>query len=311
MFGNRLLKNAKHRRKWAARTHTSCYRLYDRDIPEVPLAVDWWDGRVSISTYLELEREHQPDWLEAMVAEVASRLAIEANAIFVKQRRKQKGADQYGKVGEAGDRFVVSEGPCKLWINLSDYLDTGLFLDHRTTRTIVADAARGKRMLNLFAYTGSFSVHAAMAGALETTSVDLSNTYCSWTRDNLDLNELPEAKNRVVQGDVFEFLERQRSAGERYDTIVVDPPIFSNSKRMTSSFDVQRDHRDLLHAAQTVCRVGAEVFFSTSRQKFRFEEDAIAALGFACEEITAKTVPEDFRHRRPHRCWRLAFRGAP
>ncbi len=306
MFGNRLGKNVRHRRRWATRNHISCYRLYDRDIPEVPLALDWWDGRLHISHYRALEREMQPQWLELMVAEACSRLGLSRSDVFVKERKRQKGADQYERVGAGGDRFEISEGNCKFWVNLGDYLDTGLFLDHRVTRQRVAEVSRGKRMLNLFAYTASFSVHAAAHGALETTSVDLSKTYSKWARDNFELNQLEAGRNHIVESDVFEFLSRARTAGERYDVVVLDPPIFSNSKRMTSSFDVQRDHVELLHATATVLRTRSEIYFSTSRQKFKLETAEIEALGLTVEDITSETVPEDFRQRRPHRCFRIS-----
>ena len=195
---------------------------------------------------------------------------------------------------------MVDEAGLKFYVNLSDYLDTGLFLDHRQTRQMVAKAAAGRRMLNLFAYTGSFSVHAAAAGA-QTTTVDLSRTYTEWANANLGLNGLSEGQ-RIIQGDVREWLAEAMEQGWRYDVIVCDPPTFSNSKRMEGTFDVIRDHAALLDALRQITAPGGEIWFSTNARRFKLDYEA---PGVRIEELTGKTVPPDFASKRPHRCWRL------
>lgn len=305
MFGNRLRKNARHRRKWARRNGISCYRLYDRDIPELPLVVDWYEGRLHVAEYA---RPHERDagehvaWLDAVVGRAAEVLEVPAEGVFLKQRDRQRGTSQYTRVAESGARFVVSEADLKFRVNLSDYLDTGLFLDHRQTRRMVAEASAGRRMLNLFAYTGSFSVHAAAAGAASTTTVDLSRTYLEWANDNLGLNGLSGGHNRLIQGDVRAWLDEAAEQGWQYDEVVCDPPTFSNSKRMQGTWDVNRDHVDLLQAVRRVTAPGGHIWFSTNARRFRLE---YAAPGVRIDDITAQTVPPDFASKRPHRCWRL------
>jgi 23S rRNA G2069 N7-methylase RlmK/C1962 C5-methylase RlmI len=306
MLGNRLVKNARHRRKWARRRGISCYRLYDRDIPEVPLAIDWYEGRVQISHY---DGGEDALWRGRMAAEIAARLEIAPEAVAVKERRRQRGDSQYQKLAASGRRLAVSEGGHRFWINLEDYLDAGLFLDHRQTRAMVAAEAADRRFLNLFAYTGSFSIYAAAAGAASTTTVDLSRTYSAWAADNFALNNVPVGeRHRVVCADVFAFLGEAAAAGERYQLAVVDPPIFSNSKKTDRVLDVQRDHLELLERLARVLEPGAAVYFSSSRRKFRLAAGELEALGYRLREITGETVPEDFRQRRPHRAWRLVWR---
>ncbi len=283
MFANRLRKNAKHRRKWASRQGVSCYRLYDYDIPEVPLIVDTYEGRLHIATY-----DDQPDELLDAACEA---LQVEQADAFVKVRRRQRGKDQYERMGREQAVFQVAEGGLRFWVNLSDYLDTGLFLDHRQTRALIRDRVAGKRVLNLFAYTGSFSVYAAAGGGLVTT-VDLSATYLDWAADNLRINELPEGDLR--REDVVQWLEASR---ERWDLIVLDPPTFSNSKRMQGTFDVQRDHRWLVGLCLERLTPGGELWFSTNARRF--------SMGVEAEDWTGRTVPPDFKQRRPHRCWRI------
>lgn len=301
MFGNRLAKNLRHRRRWARRRDITCYRLYDRDIPEVPLALDWYEGRAVLADFADRDDEGD-QWLEAMAAEVRERL--EPSELHIKRRRRQRGAEQYDKLDDRGERVAVSEGGHRFWVNLGDYLDTGLFLDHRDTRAMVAAEAPGARLLNLFAYTGSFTVYAAAAGATTTVSVDLSKTYTRWAADNLELNEI-SGDHRIVCADVFEYLEQGLGV---FDLAVVDPPIFSNSKKMAGSFDVQRDHLRLFERLRPRLVPGARVYFSSPRRKLSLDAAGLGALGFEIEDITARTVPEDFKQRRPHRSFRLLRR---
>ena len=304
MFANRLVKQARHLRKWPKRGIT-CYRLYDRDIPEIPLAVDLYEGRLHIAEY---DRPHtrtagqHADWLEKMASAAGEKLAIPPENIFLKRRRRQRGTDQYERTSEAGPRITVSEGGCKFLVNLSDYIDTGLFLDHRITRGMVRDEAAGKRMLNLFAYTGAFSVYAAAGGAVATTTVDLSNTYLDWARANFRLNEIEGDAHRFVRSDAIAFI-RDHAPGPQYDLAVVDPPTFSNSKSTESVFDIQRDYAELLAGLTKLMSPGGVIYFSTNFKRFKFDESVLPAA--APREISKQTVPEDFRNKRIHRCWRI------
>jgi 23S rRNA G2069 N7-methylase RlmK/C1962 C5-methylase RlmI len=299
MLTNRLRKRARHLRKWAAREQVSCYRLYDRDIPEVPLIVDWYDGRLYLARY-ERRREYSLTWLEAMATAAGAALGVPEPSIYLKERRRQRGAAQYEPMDRSGERFIVREGQCRLWVNLRDYLDTGLFLDHRDTRLRVAREARGGRFLNLFCYTAAFTVHAAVGGAVETESVDLSHTYLDWAHDNMTLNGMDGPAHRFVRDDVFAYL---RSARPGFDLAVLDPPTFSNSKMMDDVLDVQRDHVQLINGTLALLRPGGVLYFSTGFRRFKLDDASIRTR--TIDDITEQTTPEDFRGQRPHRCWRL------
>jgi len=304
IFTNRLRKMARHLRRWPGRGIT-CYRLYDRDIPEVPLAVDVYEGRLHIAEY---DRPHDrtpaehADWLDLLARAAGEALGIDAEEVFLKRRRRQRGTSQYDRFAEVGRVCTVHEGGLAFEVNLSDYLDTGLFLDHRITRERVRAESAGKRMLNLFAYTGAFSVYAAGGGAAATTTVDLSKTYLDWARRNMTANGFTGPQHRFVAGDAMEFLRRHRP-GPHYDLAVIDPPTFSNSKRTPGVFDVQRDHVELLTAAAALMPAGGVIYFSTNFRRFKF--DAAALPGLTAHEISRQTVPEDFRNKRIHRCWRM------
>ncbi len=303
MFANRLRKTARHRRKWARRAEVSCYRLYDRDIPEVPLAVDWYDGRLHVAEFVRPDDREPADheaWLDAVVAAGAAALEVADDAVFLKRRERQRGTRQYEKQAGRGERFCVDEGGLRFWVNLGDYLDTGLFLDHRQTRARVRAEAAGRTFLNLFAYTGAFTVYAAAGGARTSTTVDLSHTYCDWAVDNLKLNALTGPGQTVEQGDVLTWLEDARARGDRYDLVVLDPPTFSNSKRMRDTWDVQRDHPWLLRTTLALMPRGGVLYFATNARRFELESPGDAEVS----EITAETVPPDFT-KRPHRCWRM------
>jgi len=290
MFANRVKKNARHLGKWAKRECVTCWRVYDRDIPELPVTLDTYNGALVLNDY----RIDPSDdtWLDELAA--AGKAALEATEIFVKRRERltdRQEGHQYERLAATNQFRVVEEAGLKFRVNLGDYVDTGLFLDHRITRARVA-AEPAKSLLNLFAYTGAFSVHAAAAG-MATTSVDLSNTYTDWARANLDLNQLD---GEIIVADVREFLVEARRAKRRWDVAIVDPPTFSNSKRMTYTFDIQRDHAALLTAVAEVTDV---IWFSTNRQRFKLEYDP----GQLTDETFA-TTPPDFRGK-PHRCWRM------
>ncbi len=303
MLADRLKKRARHLKKWARRRGVSCYRLYDRDIPEIPLAIDWYEGRLHVAEYLRRGVERPASWAEAMAAAAAQALGVPSQAVWLKRRVRQRGRAQYDKVAALGQRFTVCEGGLRFLVNLGDYLDTGLFLDHRELRAMVAAEAHGKDVLNLFAYTGAFSVYAAAAGARSTTTVDLSNTYLGWAADNLALNGFPVGdRHRLLRADVLQWLG-EAPAG-RWDHVVVDPPTFSTSKKMAGTLDVQRDHVGLLQGARRLLRPGGILWFSTNQRTFKPVPEAFA--GLRPEEISARTVPEDFRNKRIHRAWRLA-----
>ncbi|MCP4447383.1 MAG: methyltransferase domain-containing protein [Myxococcales bacterium] len=307
MLCNRVKKNMKRLRKWSAREGIECYRIYGRDIPELPIVIDWYQGRLHIAEY---NRKHASGdcggeaWLKTVVAMTALELGVSADKIYYKVRDRQRGQKQYQARGTEDNRFIVEEAGHSFLVNLVDYLDTGLFLDHRRTRSMVAEESSGKSVLNLFCYTGSFSVYAGAAGAANTLGIDLSATYLEWARANLEANELDRTRNRLRRGDVMEVLADIGRTGERFDIAVVDPPTFSNSKRMEGVFDIQRDHVALLSAVRAVLAPGGVVYFSTNHRRFAFDEPELSSLyGFA--DISKKTLPEDFRDKKVHRCWRL------
>lgn len=294
MFANRVRKNARHLAKWAKRTDVTCYRVYDRDIPELPVTLDTYEGALVMNDY----RIDPSDdaWLDALAD--AAKQVMDARECFAKRRERlvdRQAGNQYERLASTGAERVVTEAGQKLRVNLSDYVDTGLFLDHRLTRARVA-AEPGESLLNLFAYTGAFSVHAAAAGK-RTTSVDLSKTYLDWARANLELNGLD---GELVHADVREFLDGARRAGRRWDVAIVDPPTFSNSKRMDYTFDIQRDHAALLADVAEV--VTGPIWFSTNRHRFKLEYAGPRGVS----DETRATTPPDFRGT-PHRAWRLAI----
>jgi 23S rRNA G2069 N7-methylase RlmK/C1962 C5-methylase RlmI len=267
--------------------------------------VDRYEDRLHIAEY-ERPHERTPaehgDWLDLMKRTAAEVLDLHPRAVFLKRREAPGAASEYELRGSGGSELQVQEGGLTFQVNLSDYLDTGLFLDHRITRDMVRAAARGTRFLNLFAYTGAFSVYAAAGGSRTTTSVDLSNTYLNWTRTNLEANQLAGPTNRLIQSDVLEFLCKHPS-GAQYDLAVVDPPTYSNSKRTRQDWDVQRDHVVLLQRLVRLMSPGATIFFSSNFRRFKLGQFNVP--GLVIHEISRQTVPADFRNRRIHRCWRI------
>jgi len=314
-FESRLAKRARHLRRWPERGIT-CYRLYERDCPDVPLVVDRYEDHAHV---FEHEREHSRtpaqhlEWLDEAARRTARVLDIPFERVHVKARPKQRGPAQHEKIGEKGATLVARESGLKFEVNLTDYADTGLFLDHRVTRAMVRDLAaaaakRGERtrLLNLFCYTGSFTVYGAAAGCESSASVDLSNTYLEWAKRNMQLNGLAAARHRFVRSDVLEFL-RDHPPGGHYDLAVVDPPTFSNSKSTDEDWEVQSGHAEVLRLLLPLMAPGATVFFSTNFRRFKLDEGALIAAcdGLAVQEITARTIPEDFRNERIHRCWKF------
>ncbi|NDV13880.1 class I SAM-dependent methyltransferase [Crenobacter caeni] len=310
-FLNRLAKNYKHLAKWARRQEIEAWRIYDRDIPQFPLAVDLYGTRAQVYEYdtgWQIDDDAYQAWLDAALGAIAEVTGIASEAIAVKTRRRQKGVQQYEKLDAQGRDFVVLEQGQRFWVNLDDYLDTGLFLDHRNTRRRVREEAAGKRFLNLFAYTGSFSVYAAAGGAVSSETVDLSNTYQDWTRRNFELNGVDLARHHLVRADVFQYLDDAARDHKRFDLIVMDPPSFSNSKKMLEILDVQRDQARLVDCAMDLLADDGVLYFSNNLRSFTLEPSLEAR--YAVRDISAQSVPEDFRNRKIHQCWRITHRKA-
>ncbi len=306
-FANRLRKNLKTLSKWARQEGISCYRLYDSDIPEYAVAVDLYDGWVHVQEYQapkEIDERKAAQRLREVMAVLPDVLQTAPERIFLKVRKQQKGTEQYGKFGERGQFIEVCEGRARLLVNLSDYLDTGLFLDHRPTRLLLGELAAGKRFLNLFAYSGAASVHAALGGAASTLTIDMSQTYLDWAKKNLALNGFSGGNHRMERADCLEWLGRAK--GE-FDLIFLDPPTFSNSKRMVGTFDVQRDHVELLRKTADLLAKDGTLIFSNNNRKFKMDTAALPEL--LIEDITRKTIPRDFeRNPRIHNCWQVRKR---
>lgn len=316
-FANRVRRNLRHLGRWARREGVTCWRVYDADLPDFALAIDRYEGAgpdegrafVHVAEYAA-PRGVDPALAEARLAaalaELPAILGVEPEHVFVKVRRRQRGSAQYERAGSSGAVRVVAEGGSLFEVNLSDYLDTGLFLDHRPLRLLVRETVRDARFLNLFGYTGAFTVHAAAGGASATTTVDLSSTYLDWARRSMELNGLVGARHAYLRADALEWLESGKGGSRRagYDIVVCDPPSFSNSKRMREVLDVQRDHPRLIRGARALLAPGGTLYFSTNLRSFKMDERVREETG--AEDITASTVPPDFaRTPRVHSCWRI------
>lgn len=306
MFANRLQKNVKALGKWVKREAIDCYRVYDADMPEYAMAIDLYHDWVHVQEYVapkSIDPEKASIRMFDALAAIPQALGIDKSRVVVKRRERQSGTKQYERQSAQGKFNEVNEGGVKLLVNLTDYLDTGLFLDHRPMRMRIQREAAGKRFLNLYCYTATASVHAAKGGARSTTSVDLSKTYLDWARRNLSLNGFSD-KNRLEQSDVMVWLEASR---EEYDLIFIDPPTFSNSKRMEGVFDVQRDQVQLIDLAMARLAPGGVLYFSNNFRKFQLEETLVER--YAVEEITQHTVDPDFaRNGKIHRAWKITAR---
>jgi 23S rRNA (guanine2445-N2)-methyltransferase / 23S rRNA (guanine2069-N7)-methyltransferase len=315
-FANRLHKNLKKLATWKTKNNISCYRLYDADLPEYAVAVDLYEVNEgdSIATWANVQ-EYQPPKnidpfkanhrLAALLSEIPKVLGIAPDHVSLKIRQKQKNTDQYEKQDDKGQFHVVLEHGCLLKVNFTDYLDTGLFLDHRPIRLLIQQQAKSKRFLNLFAYTGSATVHAAVGGALATTTVDMSKTYLDWAKANLALNQTI-GNHEFIQADCLEWLEEEskQPVPRQYDCIFLDPPTFSNSKRMDDVFDIQKDHAGLILQAAALLAPDGILYFSTNFRRFILDKEELSMLNI--EDITAKTIPEDFsRNPKIHYCWRI------
>jgi len=348
MFANRLQKRFRHLKKWAQRTGAGAFRLYDRDIPEIPLVLDFYgdcalpqEAAISGALYkrpYEKDADDEEMWLSLMTDSAADVLGVQPERMFFKQRQRQKGTSQYEKISEARYTQIASEGGLVFKVNLSDYLDTGLFPDRRLLRAMVRREAAGKKILNLFSYTGSFSVYAAAGGAVSTDSVDLSNTYLSWARENFSLNSFSasllqqwdffpgkgraaafaaaanaapanaaascHSANKLIRADALDFLEKANAVKMQWDIIVLDPPSFSNSKKMTSSFDLNRDIAGLLKTCLCLLAPKGKIFLSVNTRHSaltaaRLEERLAPEVENAhITDLSGKVIDEDFRGKK-------------
>jgi 23S rRNA (cytosine1962-C5)-methyltransferase len=307
MFRNRLAKTWRHTSKLAKRQGVTCYRVYDHDLPEFPFCIELYEDRVYLAEYQRrhgMSEEDHTAWLETCVPVIGGVLEVPDERIYFRERRRKAGRlDQYEKLASEQEFFVVHEAGLSFRVNLTDYLDTGLFLDHRITRGMVRQDSGGQRVLNLFCYTGSFSVYAAAGGAVAVDSVDLSKTYLAWAEANMELNGFPggSGSRRFIHADVKQWLDEAPLA--YYDLVVMDPPTFSNSKRMKDFLDIQRDHAVLINQALRAMRDGGVLFFSTNYRRFVLEGDKIKAA--SVKDITNATTPFDFQGKLNRMCFMI------
>jgi len=308
MFENRLQKVFRHRSKQARRQQVSCYRLYDNDLTEFPFCIELYENRIYLAEYLKRNREGEEEsaheaWLDACAVVICKVTGVPGDQVYIKERKKKANRqDQYERTATKEEFFTVEENGLKFLVNLSDYLDTGLFLDHRITRQMVREESAGKRVLNLFAYTGSFSVYAAVGAATSVTTVDLSKTYLEWAEDNFAINRL-KGKDRYhfIHADVKQYLKTLRPGS--FDLAVMDPPTFSNSKRMKDFLDIQRDHPELINDVLAALSPGGRIYFSTNFTRFEIEPEKIKASNI--KNITGATTPFDFEGKLKRWCYRI------
>lgn len=304
-FKNSIRNNYRHLRKWAKRTQTDAFRIYDRQLHHYPCSIDLYAGRFCVHLYLRRQDEEQK--IAQLIEEVNRTLNELFHApqelIYWRHRFRRSKLEQYEKNDGSKEFFVVKEHGLQFIVNLKDYLDTGLFLDHRPARHLVSQRSKGKSVLNLFCYTGAFTLHAAAGGARYSKSVDLSNTYTQWARHNLRLNGFSSSDHEVIRIDCLRYLEEAIRADERYDLIVIDPPTLSRSKKMEGIFDIQQDHPYLLLQAQKLLAPEGVIYFSTNLRSFSLDESLKEKLFL--KEITRHTIPQDFHNAKIHRCWTL------
>lgn len=310
MLANRVKKRFKHLHKRFVRRNIEVFRLYDWDIPEIRAVVDWYAGDLVVGEYMR--QQSVPEWLPMMGEAVSRALDVPTANLHLKQRRAgAQDGKRYERFDHSERKRIVAERDLRFYVNLSDFVDTGLFSDHRETRRMVREMAEGADFLNLYCYTATFSCYAAKGGARSTVSVDRAETVLAWARDNMDLNGIPVENNEMVQADTFDFLKRAKRDGRAFDLAVVDPPSYSTTQSRNAAFDILNDHPRLLAETLAVMKPGGVIFFSTNHQDFhpRFEElpNMVSADIVEIREITDATVPEDYaRKRQPiHRCWRM------
>lgn len=302
LLANRVLKRFRHLAKIFRRQEIDCFRLYDWDIPEVRAVVDWYAGHLVVAEYVRLQTG--PEWLPQMARAVGEALEVPPQKVHIKRRHTStKAGPRYRRMGSKGERFEVRERDLRFWVNLDDFLDTGLYSDHRDTRMLVRKLAAGTDFLNLYSYTGAFTCAAAAGGAKTTVTVDRSATYLEWAKENLKLNGLWGPRHELVQSDVFRYLEGARRKGKKFTLAFVDPPSFFRERQGGASFDIDRDHPELLKKVLEVMAPGSTLIFSTNHQRFTpcFEGLGVKTI----QELTPATIPEDYRNRQVHRCWQM------
>lgn len=310
MLVNRLRKNQRVLGKWARQQNIECFRLYDRDLPEYAFAIDCYGEFVQMAEYQapsEIEEAKVSARREQAIAAVQEVLAIPRESIVLKSRERQRGSQQYEVQDQSKSFFVVNEGPARFWINLKDYLDTGLFLDHRPIRQFIRENAAGKSFLNLFCYTGSASVQAALGGATSTLSIDLSNTYLDWARRNFLLNKIGGKTHRLKKADCIDYLS---SKYEKFDLIFLDPPTFSNSKSSSNVLDIQKDHSSLICNAMNKLEKDGVLIFSTNKLNFKLDSESLKR--FEIRDYTRSSLGKDFqRQKKIHQTWLLSHKWSP
>ncbi len=304
MLANKVKKTYKHLHKRFSRQNIEVFRLYDGDIPEIRAAVDWYAGHLVIAEYTR--KQSVPEWLPMMAAAVAESLDVPRKNVHLKERRAGKQSGQrYERIDTTNKKIMMSERDLNFYVNPYDYIDTGLFSDHRNTRQMIREIAEGRDFLNLYCYTGSFSCYAAKGGAKTTTSVDRSETAITWARENMNLNGIPAQGNTLIQAHTFDFLEKAKKENKMYDLAVVDPPSYSTTRNRKVEFDILRDHSKLLSGVRKLMKPGALIFFSTNHQDFKFQMDLTETTDV--REITSLTIPEDYISKKKtiHRCWKI------
>ena len=305
MFFNRLSKVFKHKSKLAKRQEITCYRIYDHDLPEFPFSIELYENNIYIAEYLRrhgMDDDQHDSWLTDCMQIIQSVTGISPENMYCKQRKRMSHRDgQYEKLSEEKEYFTVMEDGLKFQVNLTDYLDTGLFLDHRPTRNKFRQMSKDKRVLNLFCYTGSFSVYAAAGGAASVTSVDLSKTYLTWAETNLNINSLNNRSAQFIHADVKQYLKTLKP--DSFDLVIMDPPTFSNSKRMKDILDIQRDHAELINDVLAAMSSGGNLIFSTNYTKFLLDKDQIQSKQI--KDITKATTPFDFEGRLKRWCYEI------
>ncbi len=298
---NKLQKNLKHKRKWAKRNQIECYRLYDKEIPQYPYLIDIYKDKVLVyDRRIDKIDANKPENYDQMIEALSELFEINPNEIIIKKRIIQTKEQKYEKLDSTKNRFVIQEGPAKALVNLHDYLDTGLFLDHRPMRFKMSKLAASKNMLNLFSYTSMVSVHAALAGAT-TTNIDMSNTYLQWSKDNFIANEIELTKHSFIRADVFTYLKEYK--GDKFDLIFLDPPTFSNSKKMENTLDIERDQKELITGCMNALTDDGLLIFSNNKRGFRLEQEILDI--YNVKDITKVTIPEDFKDNKIHVCFEI------
>ncbi len=301
MLSNSVRKKYKHLAKRFRKANMECFRLYDWDSKEIRIVVDWYAGNLVVAEYERLQTGM--GYLPQMAQAVANALNVPMENVHIKKRHTNTEGLRYSKLADQGKLLEVKEGDLKFLVNLTDFLDTGLFSDHRQTRKLICKMSEGKDFLNLFAYTGAFTCVAALGHARSTVTVDRSQTYINWAKDNLKLNKLWSDRHKLVQSDVMEYLAKAEKDNKRFDLAFVDPPSFYGEQSTGASFDINRDHPELINKVLKVMRPGSDIFFSTNHQRFEPSFDSLKVKEII--KLTPKSIPEDYRNRDIHQCWHI------